>query len=60
MRQALATLPWVEHGTIQTDTDVREVRFNLRESSAFDEEAVKVALKNKGFPELTVMKAPTK
>jgi hypothetical protein len=58
VRAALGTLPWVEQGTVQTDVDRREVRFNLKERDAFNEEEVKKALKAQGFPEVTVKSAP--
>lgn len=57
MRKALGTLPWVEHDTIQTDPDRREVRFNLKAGSGFSVEEVKKALKGQGFPEVTVKSA---
>jgi hypothetical protein len=60
VRKALGTLPWVEHGSIQTDVDTREVRFNLKDKKAFDEEAVKKALKEQNFPEVSVKSAPAK
>ena len=50
MRSALGTLPWVEQASIQTDVDKREVRFNLKEKSAFNADEVKKALKDQGFP----------
>ncbi len=49
MRKALATLPWVEQTTVETDVDKREVRFNLSDQEAFDAGAVKTALKGQGF-----------
>ena len=58
MRKALETLPWVEQATVQTDTDRREVRFDLKDKAGFDEEAVKKALQGQGFPEFTVKSAP--
>ena len=58
MRKALGTLPWVEHDSVQTDVDSREVRFNLGDKSAFNEEEVKKALKGQGFKEVTVKSAP--
>jgi hypothetical protein len=58
VRNALATLPWVEQGSIQTDTDRREVRFDLKDKGGFNEEEVKKALKGQGFPEMTVKSAP--
>ncbi len=58
MRNALGTLPWVEHGSIQTDVERREVRFDLKDKGAFDEEAVRKALKDEGFREVAVRSAP--
>jgi hypothetical protein len=58
VRKALATLPWVEQGTIQTDTNTREVRFNLTDKKAFNETEVKAALKAQSFPEVTVKAQP--
>ena len=58
MRKALGTLPWVEQDSIQTDVDNREVRFNLKDKTAFDMEAVKQALKAQGFREATLKSAP--
>ena len=58
MRKALGTLPWVEQATVQTDVDRREVRFNLKDKGGFNEAAAKAALKDKGFPEVTVKAAP--
>jgi hypothetical protein len=58
VRKALATLPWVEQASIQTDVDHREVRFNLSDKTAFDEPAIREALKGQRFPEVTVMSAP--
>jgi len=50
--------PWVEQDSIQTIIDTREVRFDLKDKSAFNEEAVKAALKAQGFKEATVKLAP--
>jgi hypothetical protein len=58
VRKALATLPWVEQKSIQTNVDTREVRFNLKDKSSFNEEAVRQALNAQGFPEVTVKSAP--
>jgi hypothetical protein len=38
--------------------DRREVRFNLKDKSAFNEEEAKNALKSQGFPEVAVRAAP--
>jgi hypothetical protein len=58
VRNALGTLPWVEKGSIQTEVDSREVRFNLSDKTAFDEAAVRQALTDAGFPVVTVTSAP--
>jgi hypothetical protein len=58
VRSALATLPWVEQGTIQTDVSTREVRFNLKDKTVWSEAEVKKALKGKGFAEMTVKVPP--
>jgi hypothetical protein len=54
VRKALATLPWVEQGSIETNVKTREVRFNLTDKAAWDEEKVKKALNDKNFPEVRV------
>lgn len=58
MRDALKTLPWVEQGSIQTDVSKREVRFDLKDKTAFREEEVSKALKDQGFREMTVRSGP--
>ena len=54
MRKALGTLPWVEHATVETDVDKREVRFNLKDKGAFNQDEVKEALKAQGFAKAEV------
>jgi hypothetical protein len=58
VRTALATLPWVEHSSIQTDVSSREVRFNLKDKNAWNEAAAKKALNDQRFPDVTVKTAP--
>jgi hypothetical protein len=58
VQKALATLPWVEQASVQTDIPTREVRFNLKDKKAFDEEAVKKALNEQRFKEVTVKSRP--
>jgi hypothetical protein len=58
VRKALATLPWVEHDSVQTLIPTREVRFNLKDKGAFNPEAVKEALRAQGFKEATLTAAP--
>ena len=54
MRKALATLPWVEQRSIETNVKTHEVRFNLKDKAAWDEEKVKNALKDQSFPVVRV------
>jgi hypothetical protein len=60
VRKALGTLPWVEQASVVTDVPTREVRFNLKDKGAFDEEAVKKALAEQRFDEVTVKSPPKK
>jgi hypothetical protein len=59
VRKALATLPWVEQVSVQTDVNKREVRFNLKDKSAWRADEVKNALKDQGFPAVEVKSAPS-
>jgi len=58
VRKALATLPWVEQETVQTDVPTREVRFNVKDKAAWSEVEVKKALNDQRFPVVTVRAAP--
>jgi hypothetical protein len=58
VRKALGTLPWVEQATIETDVNKRQVRFNLTQKDAFDEGAVKEALRAQGFAQADVRARP--
>jgi cytochrome c-type biogenesis protein CcmE len=58
VRKALATLPWVEQGSVQTDVGKREVRFNVNDKSAWSEDELRKSLKDQRFPEVTVKVAP--
>jgi len=58
VRKALGTLPWVEHASIQTDIEKRELRFDLADKGAFNAEDVKRALRAQGFPVAEVKSAP--
>ena len=60
MRKALATLPWVEQQSVETDIPRREVRFNLTDRGAFREADVRAALNAQGFRDVTVRAAPGK
>jgi hypothetical protein len=54
VRKALATLPWVEQGSIETNVKTHEVRFNFKDKAAWDEEKVKKALNDQSFPVVRV------
>jgi hypothetical protein len=48
----------VEQASVETTVASREVRFNLTDKKAFDEEALRKALKGRDFPEMTVKASP--
>jgi hypothetical protein len=54
VRKALATLPWVEQGSIETNVKTHEVRFNLRDMKDWNEEDVRKAFAEQRFPKLSV------
>jgi hypothetical protein len=62
VRKALETLPWVEQASIVTDIgpnpEARLVRFNLTDRKAFNEEALRQALRGQRFTEMTVKARP--
>jgi hypothetical protein len=58
VRKALATLPWVEQGTITMDFKSRELKFGLKESDRFDADAVKKALGDEGFAGVELLSGP--
>jgi hypothetical protein len=49
VRDALATLPWVEPDSIQPDRSKRQVKFTVKDKAKFDFDAVKAALADKGY-----------
>jgi hypothetical protein len=58
VRKALGTLPWVEQATIETDIPKREVRFKLKDKSAFSADQARAALQDQGFPKVDVKAGP--
>ena len=48
MRDAIATLPWVETDSIQTDAAKKQVKFTVTDAKQFDDKVVIEALKAKG------------
>lgn len=49
MRDAIATLPWVEPDSINADRGKRQVKFAVKDKAKFDFEAVKKALGDQGY-----------
>ena len=47
MREAIATLPWVETDSIKTDSSKMQVMFTVKDAAQFNEQAVIDALKKK-------------
>lgn len=47
MREAIATLPWVETDSIKTDASKMQVVFTVKDAALFSEQAVVEALKKK-------------
>lgn len=59
MRDALATLPWVETDSIKPDKDKMQVKFAVADKKAYDEAAIVEVLKKKGYDGAKKMTGPT-
>ena len=59
MRQALATLPWVETDTIVTDRKTRQARITAKSKAAFNLNEVKSALGDRYDDGVVVLTGPT-
>ena len=57
--EGLALLPWVDTESIQPDRKLKQVRFRVKDRSAFDAEAVKETVSRKGFKGVQVLSGPT-
>ncbi len=57
--EGLAMLPWVDAGTIHADRKARQVRFTVKDRSAFDIDAVKETITRKGFRGVQLLTGPT-
>lgn len=57
--EGLAMLPWVDSSTIQPDRKLRQVRFRVKDRSAFDLESVKEIIARKGYKDVTLLTGPT-
>jgi hypothetical protein len=58
VRAALATLPWVEQGSVNADVPSRKVMFNVKDAGSFDFEKIKDALNEQGFDDTELVAAP--
>ena len=59
MRDALATLPWVEPQSIVADRNNRQAKFTVKDKKAFNLDEVKQALGERYRDGVTVMTGPT-
>ena len=55
MRDALATLPWVEADSIQADRRTRQVKFTVRDRGQFDFDTIATTLSKAGYPRATLL-----
>ncbi len=59
MREALASLPWVEQGSIDVNVTTQKVKFDVKGKGQFDLKAAKDALAKQGFNDVRFVKGPT-
>ena len=59
MRDALATLPWVEPNSIVVDKKALQAKFTVTSKGAFKEEELKRALGGRYADGMTVLTGPT-
>jgi type IV secretory pathway component VirB8 len=59
VRDALATLPWVETSTIDANRDLRQVKFTVKDKSQFDLEACKKVIATAGYDYTKLLVGPT-
>jgi len=59
VRDALATLPWVEKDSIVTDKKALQAKFTVTSKGAFKEEELKRALGDRYSSGMTVLTGPT-
>jgi hypothetical protein len=58
VREALATLPWVEQETVKADVDKKEVRFGVKDPKEFNFKEVQEAIGKQGFNEVNLLAGP--
>lgn len=56
--EGLAMLPWVDTESIRPDRKLQQVKFKLKDRSAFDAEALKDTISRKGFKGVRVLVGP--
>jgi hypothetical protein len=59
VRDALATLPWVEQKTIQADRATKTAKFGVNDKAAFDLSEIEGALSSKYRRGLRVVDGPS-
>ena len=57
--EGLAMLSWVDADSIHADRKLKQVRFRVKDRSAFDLQAVKETIARKGFKDVTLLTGPT-
>ncbi len=60
MAKAIATLPWVEPDSIQTDGKTLLAKFKVKDVKDFDEQVVVETLKKKGYAGAKLQAGPGK
>jgi hypothetical protein len=58
VREALATLPWVEQDSITADVHTHLATFGIKDKNKFNLEQVKKALQGQQFPEVELISGP--
>ena len=59
MRNALATLPWVEPKSIVADRKIQQAKFTVKDKTAFNLDEVKQVLGDQYRDGVTVLAGPT-
>ena len=58
MSKALATLPWVESGTIEANRSTRMVEFGINSKSSYSEDSLRNVLPSRYRKDMEVVEAP--
>lgn len=54
-KDALASLPWVDMGSVKADVETQQVQFRVTDEKQFDETALTEAFKKKRFANTKVV-----